>query len=118
MYLCGKLRNNISAEIIYNMGKNNKQNNKKTKWEYKGKKDLVIPLDASPWEVLQMVGVPVNPYTQSYKIRPQNAKYGVKNSWHKVPWKGSKVYGSAVDLTPAPGYTYEDIFKALAHPEV
>lgn len=105
---------------VYKEGGNKSSTKKRkgTTWEYKGKKDLVIPLDASPWEVLQLAGVPVNPYTQSYKIRPQNAKFGVKNSYHKKPWKGSKIYGSAVDLTPAKGYTYEDLFKALAHPAV
>ena len=108
MYLCKKYKYIIMNKTT--------QNKKSVTWQYKGKKDLVIPVNLSPYEALRMVGVPFNPYTQSGFIRPQNASYGVKNSFHKRPWKGSKKYGSAVDLTPAPGYTYDDILRALAHP--
>lgn len=102
----------------FDKGGSTKKTSKKSipTWQYRGKKDLVIPVDMSPYEALRLVGVPFNPNTQSGYIRPQNASYGVKNSFHKRPWKGSKKYGSAVDLTPALGYTYDDILRALAHP--
>lgn len=108
MYLCKKYKCTIMSKTT--------QNKKSVTWQYKGKKDLVIPVNLSPYEALRLVGVPFNPHTQSGYIRPQNASYGVKNSFHKRPWRGSKRYGSAVDLTPAPGYTYDDILRALAHP--
>lgn len=48
-------------------------------------------------------------------IRAQNANFGVSNSAHKRRWRNSN-RGSATDFTPASGYTWNDLLKALAHP--
>ena len=84
------------------------------KWKYTGSTDLQIPLETSPYNAVKMTGAPINARCHG-RIRPENAKYGVKKSWHKVAWQGTN-QGSATDLYPAPGYTYDDLLKALAHP--
>ena len=84
------------------------------KWNYTGNKDLQISLETSPYDAVKMTGAPINARCNG-RIRDKNARYGVKNSWHKVAWKGTN-QGSATDLYPAPGYTYDDLLKALAHP--
>lgn len=84
------------------------------KWKYTGSKDLQISLETSPYNAVKMTGAPINARCHG-RIRPENARYGVKKSWHKVAWQGTN-QGSATDLYPAPGYTYDDLLKALAHP--
>lgn len=92
------------------------QSKKKYKWTTAKKGRKAIPFSYTIWDALMAAGVPVRSGRKS-QLRDKNAGIGVPNSAHKRLLAGTNG-SAAVDITPLPGYTWDDVMVALADPDL